>query len=46
MDMIAGYYQYVSIARQRALSAGEKQVAESLRLAIEAAFENIRGIQQ
>ncbi|MDD5739929.1 MAG: hypothetical protein PHO20_04135 [Candidatus Peribacteraceae bacterium] len=45
MDMIAGYYQYVSIARQRVLSTGEKQVSESLRLAIEGAFENIHAIQ-
>ncbi len=46
MDMIAGYYQYVSIARQRPLSVGEKQVAESLRQAIEAAFRNILSIQR
>lgn len=46
MDMIAGYYQYVSIARQRELSVGEKQVANTLRLTIEAAFENINAIQR
>ncbi|MFH1444237.1 MAG: hypothetical protein ABIG34_02500 [Candidatus Peregrinibacteria bacterium] len=45
MDMIVGYYQYVAIARQRILSIDEKQVAETLRLAIESAFENIADIQ-
>lgn len=45
IDMIASYYQYVAIARQRQLSAGERQVADSLRIAIETAFSNIQVIQ-